>query len=220
MKILALISQKGGVGKTTLATALAVAANQQGQNVAVFDLDDQASAEFWGEIRQAETPPVQGVKLAFLDRDLEKARRAGADLVIIDCPPDHAVALRAADPSDFVLIPTKPAILDIRSMRSTLKLMQGIKKRCSVVLTFCPVIGSQVADARQLVAEIGADLAPIEMHQRVAYQRAQEDGRAAQEYEPDGKAAAEVKQLYSYIHKVLHEEEAHDREAKQIRESA
>ena len=218
MKILALISQKGGVGKTTLATALAVAAEQRGQNVAVFDLDDQATAEFWGDIRQAETPPVRGVKLAFLDRDLEKARNAGADLVILDCPPVHAAAISAAEPADFVLIPTKPALFDIRSMRSTLKLMQSIGKRCGVVLTFCPVIGSQVAEARQLVAEIGAELAPVDMHQRVAYQRAQEDGRAAQEYEPDGKAAAEVKQLYSYIHTALYGKEDHVRKTKPVRQ--
>ena len=217
MKVLALISQKGGVGKTTLATALAVAAEQRGQSVAIFDLDDQASAEFWGDIRQAETPPVRGVKLAFLERDLEKARTAGADLVILDCPPVHAAALSAAQPADFVLIPTKPALFDIRSMRATLKLMQSIGKRCGVVLTFCPVIGQQVPEARALVGEIGADLAPVEMHQRVAYQRAQEDGRAAQEYEPDGKAAAEVKELYAYIHKALHGKEAHDHKAKPVR---
>lgn len=220
MKILALISQKGGVGKTTLATALAVAAEQDGKNVALFDLDDQATAAFWGDIRVAETPPVRDVKLALLARDLEKARAAGADLVILDCPPVHAAAIGAAEPADFVLIPTKPALFDIRSMRSTLKLMQSIGKRCGVVLTFCPVSGSQVNDARQLVQEIGADLAPVEMHQRVAYQRAQEDGRTPQEYEPDGKAADEVKRLYSYIHKVLHGERAHGVEAKSVRKRA
>ena len=220
MKILALISQKGGVGKTTLATALAVAAEQAGQNVALFDLDDQATAAFWGDIRVAETPPVRDVKLALLARDLEKARVAGADLVILDCPPVHAAAIGAAEPADFVLIPTKPALFDIRSMRSTLKLMQSVGKRCGVVLTFCPVSGSQVSDARQLLQEIGADLAPVEMHQRVAYQRAQEDGRTPQEYEPDGKAADEVKRLYSYIDKALHGDKAHDLKAKPVRKRA
>ena len=221
MKVLALISQKGGVGKTTLATALAVAAERDGRNVAVFDLDDQATAEFWGDIRTAETPVVRGVKLALLGRDLDKARNAGADLVILDCPPIHAAALSAAEPADFVLIPTKPALFDIRSMRSTLKLMQSIGKRCGVVLTFCPVVGSQVAEARQLVTEIEAELAPVDMHQRVAYQRAQEDGRTPQEFEPDGKAAAEVALLYSYIHKVLNGKERHVRDKeKSVRQRA
>ena len=220
MKILALISQKGGVGKTTLATSLAVAAQMDGQNVALFDLDDQATAAFWGDIRVAEVPPVRDVKLALLARDLERARAAGADLVILDCPPIHAAAIGAAEPADFVLIPTKPALFDIRSMRATLKLMQSIGKRCSVVLTFCPVVGSQVAEARQLVQEIGAELAPVDMHQRVAYQRAQEDGRTPQEYEPDGKAADEVKRLYAYIHTSLHGEKVHGSKTKPLRKRA
>src|SRR5690606_32000985 len=100
------------------------------------------------------------------------------------------------------------------------KLMQSIGKRCGVVLTFCPPIGSQVAEARQLIESIGADIAPVDMGQRVAYQRAQEDGRAPQEYEPDGKAAAEVKELYSYIHKALHGAKRHGDKTKQIRKRA
>ena len=58
MKILAVISQKGGVGKTTIATALAVAAESEGRSAAVFDLDPQASASFWHDTREAETPAV------------------------------------------------------------------------------------------------------------------------------------------------------------------
>jgi chromosome partitioning protein len=220
MKILAIISQKGGVGKTTLATALAVAATERGKLAAVFDLDEQATASFWGECRGPQPPPVQDVKIALLQRDLAKAQELGADLIILDCPPKHEAAILAAQPADFVLIPTKPALFDIRSMRATLTLMQSIGKRCGVVLTFCPVAGSQVREARRLIEDIGADVAPVDIHNRVAYQRAQEDGRAAQEYEPEGKAAREVKQLYSYIDKSLHGVEKHGVKTKQIRKRA
>jgi chromosome partitioning protein len=209
MKILAIISQKGGVGKTTLATALAVAAEEDGQSVAVFDLDDQASASFWGDVRKAETPTVHDAKFALLTRDLERMRNAGADLVILDCPPIHTRALEAAAPADLVLIPTKADILDIRSMRATVAMMQNIKKPLTVVLTFCPPTGAEVAEAREIVTGIGADLAPIEIHQRKAFARAQQEGLTPQEYEPQGKAAAEVKQLYNYIHKLLHGKASH-----------
>lgn len=204
MKILAIISQKGGVGKTTLATAIAVAAEQGGLKTALFDLDDQATASFWGEIREAPAPYVRDVKVALLPRDLEKARGAGLDLVILDCAPAHAMAQAVSEEADFVLIPTKPDIFDIRSMRSTVKVMQSFGKRFAVVLTFCPPAGAEVADAREAVQKIGADLVPVELGLRKAYARAQQDGLAAQEYEPDGKAAAEVKSLYSYIHTALH----------------
>jgi|ThiBioDrversion2_2_1062182.scaffolds.fasta_scaffold06240_10 chromosome partitioning protein len=207
MKILAIISQKGGVGKTTVATSLAVAAELAGQRVALFDLDDQASAAFWGGLREKRgvvTPVIRDVKMALLERDLERARNAEADLVILDCPPVQGAAITAANHADFVLIPTKTDILDIRSMRSTVALMQSINKRLSVVLTFCPPIGAEVDQARQLIAGLGAELAPVEIHQRKAYARAQQDGQTVQEYEPTGKAAAEVTELYSYIHKHLH----------------
>lgn len=209
MKILAIISQKGGVGKTTLATALAVAAEQDGQRVALFDLDDQATASFWGGIREAETPFVRDVKVALLSRDLERARSVETDLVILDCAPIHANAQTVSDQADFVLIPTKPDIFDIRSMRSTVKVMQSFGKRFGVVLTFCPPSGSEVADARKGILDMGADLAPVEMGQRKAYARAQQEGLAAQEFEPDGKAAAEVKALYSYIHTALNGRDGH-----------
>ena len=51
MKVLAVLSQKGGVGKTTLATSLAVAAETAGKSVALIDLDPQATASFWHDTR-------------------------------------------------------------------------------------------------------------------------------------------------------------------------
>src|SRR5688500_14721445 len=87
MKTLAVISQKGGVGKTTLATALAVAAGRDGKQVAVFDLDPQASATFWYDTREAETPAVASVAPARLEHILIAARQGGCDLAVIDTPP-------------------------------------------------------------------------------------------------------------------------------------
>jgi cellulose biosynthesis protein BcsQ len=73
MKTLAIISQKGGVGKTTLATALAVAAEKTGRAAAVFDLDPQASAAFWHDTREADSPAVIATPAA--RRSLTSTRR-------------------------------------------------------------------------------------------------------------------------------------------------
>ena len=73
MKILAIISQKGGVGKTTLATALAVAAERDGKRAAVFDLDPQASAAFWKDTRQDEAPAVIAIPPSRLQHVLKAA---------------------------------------------------------------------------------------------------------------------------------------------------
>jgi len=200
MKVLSIISQKGGVGKTTLATALAVAAESDGKKVAVFDLDDQASACFWSDIREAPTPAVSDVKAVRLPAYLDSMREAGCDLVIIDCPPVHKdIALDAASPADFVLIPSKPDLFDIRSMQITVDLLSKIDKQCAVVLTFCPPAGPEVPSARDAVNQIGAVLCPVEIGLRKSYARAQQSGRAAQEFEPDGKAAEEIQKLYEYM---------------------
>ena len=199
MKVLSIISQKGGVGKTTLATALAVAAEKDGKQAALFDLDDQASACFWSDIREAPTPAVKDVKVVRLPIYLQSMREAGCDLVIIDCPPVHKdIALEAAAPSDFVLIPTKPDLLDIRSMQMTVSLLSKLNKPSAVLLTFCPPAGPEVPAARDAVMQIGSRLCPIEIGLRKSYARAQQTGLTAQEFEPGGKAAAEIVALYEY----------------------
>jgi chromosome partitioning protein len=214
MKILAVISQKGGVGKTTIATALAVAAEADGRSVALFDLDPQASACFWADRRRAtgrgETPVVRDVNFNRLPHVLEAMREAGADLVILDCPPQQRdIADAALSVADLVLIPTRAETLDIRAMTQTVRLAQQMSKRPSVVLTFCPPTGAELEQAREIVAQLEADLVPSAMHLRKAYARAQQDGQTAQEYEPTGKAAAEIQHLYDYSRMALYGKESH-----------
>jgi chromosome partitioning protein len=71
MQRVALISQKGGVGKSTLTVHLAVAAWQAGQKVAVLDADPQASAGAWHRVREAADPPVAAVPVSELERALK-----------------------------------------------------------------------------------------------------------------------------------------------------
>ena len=199
MKTLAIISQKGGVGKTTLATALAVAAEREGKIAAVFDLDPQASAAFWKDTRTADTPAVVAIPPARLQHVLKAAADTGCDLAIIDAPPfAKDIAFEAAQHADFILIPTRPAVLDVMAMTKTLELVTHYGRPSAVVLTFCPIQGREIADTEEAVKQLGASIAPVRIHNRVAYSRAQQTGLTAQEFEPDGKAAAEIKQLYAY----------------------
>jgi chromosome partitioning protein len=115
MKRLAILSQKGGAGKTTIAVNLAVAADRLGMAAAVIDIDPQVSAARWGDSRQSESPPVISAHAERLSYFLETCRKNSAELVIVDTAP-HAQgdALTAARQADFILIPCRPSIVDLR----------------------------------------------------------------------------------------------------------
>lgn len=199
MRVLSLISQKGGVGKTTLATALAVAAEADGKSAAVFDLDPQASASFWHDTRGADRPAVVATPAARLRHMLTAAEQSGCELAIVDAPPfAKDIAFEAAERADFVLVPTRPAVLDVMSMTRTLELVRQYQKAAAVVLTFCPPSGREVTDTETMVKKLGAELCPVHIGNRIAFSRAQQTGHAAQELEPHGKAADEVARLYAY----------------------
>ena len=213
MKTLAIISQKGGVGKTTLATCLAVAAEQDGRKTAIFDLDPQATASFWKDIRGAETPAVASIQAIRLPAMQKAARESSADLVIIDgAAVARDVAFEAARAADFVLIPTKTAVFDTISMTHTLEVVRQCEKPFSVVLTFVPPVGKETEDAVEAASALNASICPVQIGNRKAYFRAQSAGLAVQEYEPDGKAAAEITKLYAYacIHLYGKETVIHD----------
>jgi CobQ/CobB/MinD/ParA nucleotide binding domain len=109
MKTIAIISQKGGAGKTTVAIHLAVAAEQRGMKTALFDLDPQASASSWSDKRNQPSPVVVSAKAARLPSLLEQAMAQFADLVIIDSAPNaDSASLAAARAADLILIPCRP----------------------------------------------------------------------------------------------------------------
>lgn len=205
MHVIALLSQKGGTGKTTLSLHLAVAAGQAGHVAAVIDLDPQASAAGWKDSRSGDTPVVVPIPASRLPQALDLARDAGADLVLLDTAPHSSeVALAAAEAADVVLIPCRAGILDLRAIGTTARLAKIAGKTAYVVLNSMPPRATHVtADARDAVAVHGLEVAPITVQQRAAYAHALTAGQTAQEYEPAGKAADEMAQLYAWLRGVL-----------------
>lgn len=200
MKIVTILSQKGGAGKTTLALHLAVAAEQDGKKTALVDLDPQASAADWGDSRETDSPAVVSAQASRLDPVLDAAREAGAALTLIDTAPhSESSALAAARAADLILIPCRPAILDLRAISSTIDIAKLAGKRAVVVLNSVPPRGSISDEASEAVAGYGIDVAPVRLVRRVAFQHALTGGLTAQEYEPEGKASEEAKQLYQWM---------------------
>lgn len=204
MKTLSIISQKGGAGKTTLAVHLAVAAGLDRRQSVIVDLDPQASASSWGDSRESDNPAVVSAQASRLQKVLTAAEEGGAKLAIIDTAPhSESSSLAAARVADFVLIPCRPAILDLRAIGNTVDLVKLAKTKASVVLNTIPPRGAIVEEAEEAIAGFEIPLAPCHLGSRVAFVHSLTAGLTAQEYEPKGKAAQEIGKLYRWTRKQL-----------------
>lgn len=205
MKTIVVVSQKGGTGKTTLAVHLAVAAERAGKPAVVIDLDPQASAAAWGDLRQADEPAVESVQPARLAPALKAAADAGCELAIIDTPArSENTALDAVRAADLALIPCRPGFFDTAAMSFTANLLKLAGKPGFVV--FCQVpsrADSLLAEVREALTTYGLAAAPVPVHLRAAYSHAIPGGQSAQEYEPQGKAAGEISGLYRWLQSAL-----------------
>ena len=197
---IAILSQKGGSGKTTLALALAVAHELAGQSAAVIDLDAQGSSVTWGRLRGGESPPVIPAHPPRLARVIAAAREAGAGLAVIDTAPREAGgAVAAARSADMVLVTCRPSAVDLATIPASLAAAELTQARVSVVLNGCPPRGSWTAEAADAIRGFGAALCPVTIGARVAHARAFTVGCTAQEVEPKSRAAQEVTALYRWI---------------------
>ena len=190
MKTIAIISQKGGAGKTTIGIHLALAAEKRGIKTALFDFDPQASVSSWSDKRNLPSPAVVSAQATRLPELLEEAAAQVADLVIIDSAPNaDAASLAAARAADLVLIQCRPAAFDLNTIGTKLNLAALAGKPAYVVLNAVPPQGQVCEEARFALEDGGVAVAAPLVHQLVAFSHAVNDGRTAQELEPKSKAA-------------------------------
>lgn len=204
MKTIAIISQKGGAGKTTLAINLAVAASKFKKQSVIIDLDPQASATNWHDSRELETPVVVSAQAARLQMVIDAAKEEGVNFVFIDTAPhSESSSLAAARIADFILIPCRPAILDLRAIGNTIDLAKLAGTKAAVVLTCVPPRGTLAHEASEAVSTYGIKLCPSQIGQRAAFVHSITEGQSVHEYEPSGKAAEEINNLYKWVIKQL-----------------
>lgn len=203
--VVAVVAEKGGCGKTTLALTLAVAAVQAGRKVAILDVDSQATAANWTDRREAEFPWVVATPAARLDAALTNAKGQGVDFIVIDTPP-HAGAdgVEAARRADLVLVPVEPHISSLETLPKVADMLKLAGDTTAVVVVSkAPVQGKEAQDAAAYVAGQGFAVCPVTLYLRAAHRHAGNVGKTAQEYEPSGKAAEESLQLYTYTMQIL-----------------
>lgn len=198
--IIAIISQKGGAGKTTLALHLAAAAHEAGRIALVVDCDPQATASQWAAWRQDAPPEVIDSAPPRLAAKIASACQQGANFIVIDTPPHADSAARAAvELADLVLIPCRPSAFDLAAIQTSAKLAELLKKPAFVVFTAGPPNAPRVyEEAGEVVAGYGTPPAPVILADRAAYRHATASGASVTETEPGGKAAGDVRALYAW----------------------
>ena len=201
MKKVALVAQKGGVGKTTIAVNLAVSAQKAGVKTALFDLDQQESAVIWSDRRTSEEPHVEFLTERRLAEALGVAKAQGFTFSVIDTPPAAGPqAYTAAQIADLVLIPCRPSLIDLDAIKRTAQLVKSAGIEAFVVFNAAaPGATTLLEDAGRIVRDAGLAVAPIVLRERSAYRAAWPLGKAVAETEPRGKAAAEITELTKWV---------------------
>jgi chromosome partitioning protein len=193
-------SQKGGVGKTTIAGHLAVMAESAGAGpVALIDTDPQGSLSSWWNERKAETPVFASVDIAQLADHLQQLKKAGIKLAIIDTPPAVTETIRQVlAVADLVLIPTRPSPHDLRAVGSTVSLVEAVGKRMVFVINGAAQRAKITGEAAIALSQHGT-VAPVTLYQRTDFAASMIDGRTAQEIDPMSRSAGEIVELWKYV---------------------
>ena len=207
MRTLAVLSRKGGTGKTTVALHMAVQAEMSGRRTLVADLDPQRSTSEWSRERShfAQTPLVTEAKVGTLFTQRLAAARDGYDLMVIDTRPstdlECAEAVRWAD---LCLIVVRPCYFDLKAITRTVELVGNMNKRGMFLINQAPSRrnGEEpriISDTFEALLDMGLPVAPVGLRYRAAYQNSVREGRVAQEIDPTSLASLEVTALWDHV---------------------
>jgi chromosome partitioning protein len=209
MHVLMLATQKGGAGKSTLAAALAVAAQADGERVLAVDLDPQGSLWSWRQRRSDDAPETVRGDAADLPALLEAARLRSATLAVVDTPGLFGAAVTTAlARADLVLVPVKPSILDVEATRPTVEQLKRLGKPFAFVLNQCaPSSQARTLDAATALVRSGS-LAPSMVAVRADFLDAMTAGLGVTELGSRSKASQEITLLWHWLKTQLAGEKA------------
>ena len=201
MRIIALVTQKGGSGKSTIASSLAVAAAESGERVFIIDMDPQQSLVRWFKTRNEPELPVEAVDAAKLKSAIATLERGGVSLVIIDTPgTDSPATVAAMKAAQLCVIPARPNAFDLWASESTRKALKALNKPFVFLLNQCPPAqqSSRIEEGAKALEAMGGLITPM-IAQRVDYQEAARHGLGVTELAPSSPAADEMRKLWQSV---------------------
>ncbi len=200
MRVLALASQKGGSGKTTLSGHLAVQAQRAGAGpVVLIDIDPQGSLADWWNEREAELPAFAQTTVARLTADLAVLRQQGFRLAVIDTPPAITLAIQSViSVAELIVVTTPPTPHDQRAVGATVDLCDRAGKPLIFVLNGATPKAKITSEAAVALSQHGT-VAPVTLHHRTDFAASMIDGRTVMEVDPGGRSSLEVATLWNYI---------------------
>ena len=200
---IAIISQKGGAGKTTLAINLAVEAERNNLSSLLIDLDPQSSATEWSDIREQDYPVVLSAHASRMDKLIQKAEVNNASFIFIDTAPhSENAALESAKIADLVLIPCRAGILDIKAIQSSLNICNLAQVKALVILNALPSQRTIEKEARQAIEKIGGNVCEYTVGQRIIFNHAMTAGLGVVEFDVNSKASREIQNIFELINQV------------------
>jgi chromosome partitioning protein len=200
MQIVSLVTQNGGTGKSSLAVSIAVATEERGLKVAILDLDPQRTTRRWFERRKASTPEVVALEAHQIPAALAALEKQGCDLVLIDTAGvDVPAAKTAMTASHLCLIPARPSVADIEAAQPTVQALLRLGRPFASVLNCCPPGRSgRTLDAFRALQLMGS-VSDMTVAVRTDHVDALAQGLGVTERDPNGKAAAEIRDLVEWL---------------------
>ena len=200
----AMMSQKGGTGKTNAGVNLAVAAHLAGHTTALIDLDPQATAAKWGDRREDKSLRVYSAHASRLEEAIYTAEQNGAKFIVMDTQGStNTTLVKIAKACDIVLIPCSPSLFDAEAIEETIIAAEMAKIPAHIFFNAVDSRSSLIDETKSAVEVYDVPLVPTMLGDRVAFKRSVIYGLAVQEFEPSGKAAHEVNALYKYVSREL-----------------